>query len=129
MDTIKINTAEKKTEEQAALFVTSMAKTIGHITIVTVGIPFADQRAKEVLEGEYHQLTTHFPNIIVIDLSGVPKGMENWPVYIKRRLQPSINRKISAVILSGSVNAKRVETQTFWILNPHAHHKINQVLY
>lgn len=128
-DTIKISTAEKKTEEQTTLFVTNLTQANGHKNLITIGVPFADQRATRVLEDEYHQLTSSYPNIIVIDVSGVPKGLENWPVYIKRRLQPSLNRNISAVVLRSSVNAKRIETQTLWILNPHARHKINQVLY
>lgn len=124
-DTIKINKVEKKTDEQATLFVTNLVQVDGHRTIVTVGLPFADKRAEEVLEGEYHQLTTNFANIIVIDLSGVPKGMKNWPSYIKRRLQPALNRKISAVMLRASVNSKRIESEYVWIINSYANHKVD----
>lgn len=124
VNTIKINSAVKKTEEQTSLFVTNLTQTKGHKNIVTLGVPFADKRAQQVLEGEYHQLTSHYPNIVVIDVSGVPSGVQNWPVYIKRRLQPKLNRKISAVILSSSVNSKRIEREYILILNPYANNKI-----
>jgi len=123
-DKIRINSAEKKAEEQTSLFVTNLTQANGHKNLVTIGVPFADQRAEQVLKREYHQLTSDYPNIVIIDVSGVPKGMKNWPAYIKRRLQPNINRKISAVMLSSSVNSKKIETKRFWILNPHAHHKL-----
>jgi hypothetical protein len=125
-DTIKINTAEKKTEEQTTLFVTNLTQMNGHKNLITVGVPFADQRAQQVLEGEYHQLTSNYPNIIVIDVSGVPKGLDNWPIYIKRRLQPTLNRKISAVLLHSGVNSKRMEIKHLWIHNRHAHHTLDQ---
>lgn len=127
-DKIEINSMEKKAKEQTSLFVSNMAVNNGHTNVVTIGVPFADLRAKQVLEGEYHQLTTNFPNIIVIDVSGVPKGLENWPQYISRRLQPTINRKISAVCLISSVAGQKIESKLFWISNEHAKYKLENSL-
>lgn len=125
-DTIKIDSAEKKAEEQTSFFATNLTQSNGHKNLVTLGVPFADQRAEQILKQEYHQLTSSYPNIIIIDVSGVPKGMENWPTYIKRRFQPNINRKISAVMLRSSVSSKRIESEQVWILNPYAGHKLDQ---
>lgn len=118
---------KKKKEEESVLFVTKFQQKEGVKNITTVGVPFADKRAKEVLEREYHQLVGGYTNIIVIDISGVPKGMQNWPGLISRRLQSTINRKISAVLLSSSVlSMGRIETKRHWIKNPHAHIKLSK---
>lgn len=123
-DTIKINSAEKKADDEVTLFVTNLTQANGHKNLVTLGVPFADKRAQQVLEGEYHQLTSSQPNIVVIDVAGVPNGMKNWPAYIKRRLQPNLNRKISAVILSSGENSKRMNSKYLLIINSHASRKI-----
>lgn len=119
---------KKKEEDESILFITKIDQEKGMKNITTVGIPSADKRAEEVLEGKYGQLVDKFPNIVVIDVSGVPKGIENWEGLIKRRLQPSLNRKISAVLLYSSVlsTTEGIQTEYVWINNKHASVKLDK---
>jgi len=65
----------------------------------TTGLYINDIVAKEILKREAQQLSKQYPGIICIDTSSVSCGYENWIPLIKRRFQPKINKRISAVLL------------------------------
>ncbi len=117
---------KKKKVDEPVFFATNLSQKAGIKNFVTVKVPFADKRAEEVLARKYHQLVAGYPNIVVIDVTRIPNGIKNWPVIIKRRFQPKINRKISAVLLWSSIlsPAEGVKTSRYWIKNQYANIKL-----
>jgi hypothetical protein len=65
----------------------------------TAGLYIDDIVAKEILKREAQQLPKQYPGVICIDTSSVSCGYKNWIPLIKRRFQPKINKRISAVLL------------------------------
>ena len=65
----------------------------------TAGIYIDDIVAEELLKREAQQLPKQYPGIICIDASSVSCGYEKWIPLIKRRFQPKINKRVSAVLL------------------------------
>jgi len=65
----------------------------------TAGIYLEDIAANEILKREAKQLSKKYPGIICIDSSQTSSGYESWVPLIKRRFQPDINKRISAVLL------------------------------
>lgn len=67
--------------------------------IFSVGIPFTDERADNILGKKRKQLSKDELGLIVIDITNIPGGLKGWTEIIKRRLQPQLNRRIGAVLL------------------------------
>jgi len=92
----------------------------------TAGLYIDDIEAKEILKREAQQLPKQYPGIICIDASSVSCGYENWIPLIKRRFQPKINKRISAVLLfSISLTNKKTIINGCFISNPFARYPID----
>lgn len=92
----------------------------------TAGLYIDDIEAKEILEREAQQLPKQYSGIICIDASSVSCGYENWIPLIKRRFQPKINKRISAVLLfSISLSNKKTIINGCFINNPFARYPID----
>jgi hypothetical protein len=92
----------------------------------TAGLYIDDIVAKEILEREAQQLPKQYPGIICIDTSSVSCGYENWIPLIKRRFQPKINKRISAVLLfSISLSNKKSLISGCFLNNIYAKYYVN----
>ena len=58
-----------------------------------------DFGAAEMLESEASQLPKDGPGVVILDISEIPGGIKQWSPLVRRRLQPGLNRRISAVVL------------------------------
>jgi hypothetical protein len=70
----------------------------------TVCLGITDNAAGAVLKAEASQLPTSAPGLIVLDISSVIGSYPEWAPLIQRRLQPTINRRISGVVLYESLH-------------------------
>jgi len=66
---------------------------------IAVRMAFSDERAEEFLRKESRQLPENFPGLVMVDMSAVPGGFTAWEPLIRRRFQPTIHRRVSAVCL------------------------------
>jgi hypothetical protein len=83
--------------------------------------PGIDRRTERVVREEYDQLVNGAPNLLVIDMSTIGSSVFEWRDAIVRLLQPTKNRRISAVALFESLFSGRL----WWVIsNPYAHHPI-----
>lgn len=92
----------------------------------TACLQISDEAAQQVLETEAAQLPTDHPGVIFLDLSSMGRNYRYWGPLIQRRLQPSINTRISAVVLfriSRSVSG--VEMNGEVLINPHTKNPIS----
>jgi hypothetical protein len=85
-----------------------------------------DDRAARLLEAETKHFSKDEINVVVIDLSKIPRGVDLFPALIRPRLQPRINCRFSAVILffDSVVGSGLVVTEWKVIVNPNAHRHI-----
>jgi hypothetical protein len=58
-----------------------------------------DERAQRFIDGEMHHFAVDYANVLVMDVSRVPRGIDTWPPSIGRRLQPVVNRRCGAVVV------------------------------
>ena len=85
-----------------------------------------DNMAEEILKRESKQLPKQYAGIICIDTSGVSCGYEKWIPLIKRRFQPKINKRISAVLLfSKAMSNKKTLIKGCFLGNPYARYSVN----
>lgn len=85
----------------------------------TVGV--SDEGAQEVLKTEAAQLPRGEPGVVVLDLSAVIRGCEEWQPLIRRRFQPTINTRLGGVALFETVGtATGLRSRGRLLLNPHA---------
>ncbi len=88
-----------------------------------------DVGAKEMLESEAKQLPKNESGIIVLDLTHVVDGVKEWEPLILNRFKPSINTRISGVILSSTfLTQNGPETTGKFLKNPYAKIPISQDL-
>ncbi len=66
---------------------------------VTVRYPFTDDRFERMMSRKAKQLSKDEINLYVVDLSSVTGATKRWQPLARRRLQPEINRRFSAIIL------------------------------
>jgi len=71
----------------------------GVSTVVGVKTEIRDDRAARLLEAETKHFSREEINVLVIDLSKIPRGVDMFPAKIRPRLQPGINRRFSGVLL------------------------------
>ncbi len=87
----------------------------------TVAMRIEDRGAARMLEEEAGQLPSSECGIVIIDTTRVIGGPDAWEPIIRRRLQPSINTRIGAVILTRSLyGANGRESESVTITNCHA---------
>ena len=64
-----------------------------------VCLPITDDRAETLLHRELSHFHRQSTNVLVLDISQVIGGMKSWVPLIKRRFQPTVNRRCGAVVL------------------------------
>jgi hypothetical protein len=92
---------------------------------VSLRIPFADERAEEILRGEARQLPKGEPGLVMMNIPMSPTKLPVWVSLIQRRFQPEIHTRVSGVCLfSGSMvpaeDRYKLSLQTKLLTNPHA---------
>jgi hypothetical protein len=92
---------------------------------IVVRVPYADERAEQILTSEARQLPTDAPGLVMVEMGGVPGGFRSWPPIIERRFQPTMHTRVGAVCLfmSGQVGTADGEAIIFdgrLIVNKHA---------
>jgi len=89
------------------IFVDTQAPVIGvarvqvkdsKVVSVTVRLPFTDDRLELLMGHKREQFSKSEINLWVIDVQGVP-GLKRWPPLARRRLQPTLNRRFSGIVL------------------------------
>src|SRR5262249_18847380 len=63
----------------------------------------SDNGAQSVLGAEADQLPKSAPGLIVLDISSVIGSFQEWAPLVRRRLQPTINRRTGGVVLYESL--------------------------
>ncbi len=98
-------------------------------TIGTAGLYIEDNIAQEIFRRESRQLPKGSPGIICIDTSSPNCEYKKWIPLIKRRFQPKINKRISAVLLfTKSLTNRKVLVSGCYLSNPFANYCINDNL-
>lgn len=93
---------------------------------IAVRMPFADERADQFLRGESKQLPKNSPSLIMLEMSEAMSGFKTWEPLLRRRFQPTLHTRVSAVCLFTSrVLVWTVEGQAWLpqiklLVNPHA---------
>jgi hypothetical protein len=78
----------------------------------------SDERLQRLMDDEAKHFSHEKINILMIDVSGIPQNFKAWRPLIKRRFQPGINRRFSAVILFQRKLITKGIIRTHWnILN------------
>jgi hypothetical protein len=87
----------------------------------TAVLGITDRGAQQMMEAEASQLPREAAGALVLDVSSVINGVDEWCPLIEQRFQPSINTRIGAVVLmdralheDGLITTGRV------LLNPYA---------
>lgn len=92
---------------------------------IAVRMAFSDERAEAFLTSEARQLPTDAPGLIIMGLSRAPGAFKSWEPLLKRRFQPRMHTRVSAVCLFGG-GLLRTPAGEAWlpetkvVLNPHA---------
>jgi hypothetical protein len=87
----------------------------------------SDTRAKRIFNEEYHQFSNAVPNVLVVNVCAVSDGMKEWPTQMSRLLQPSRNRRVSAVAFFDQAvmgPPERIVRRWRILTNPHAHFQV-----
>jgi hypothetical protein len=92
---------------------------------IAVRMAFADERADDFLRTEARQLPVDAPGLVMLQTSGAAGAWRKWEPILRRRLQPTMHTRVSAVCLfqGGQVLTERGETirrETKLIVNPYA---------
>lgn len=96
---------------------------------IAVRMPYADERADDFLRREARQLPKDSPGLVMVEMSGAPGGIKSWEPLLRRRFQPNLHTRVSAVCLfiSGHELTPAGEAwipHTKLIVNPYAHVRI-----
>jgi hypothetical protein len=92
---------------------------------IAVRMAYADDRAEDFLRKEAKQLPTDSPGLIMVQMSRAPGGIKSWEPILRRRFQPNLHTRVSAVCLFRSGHELTPDGEA-WIpkakviLNPHA---------
>jgi hypothetical protein len=87
---------------------------------ISVRMAYADDRAEEFLRKEAKQLPKDWPGLIMVQMAGAPGGIVSWDPIIKRRFQPTIHTRVSAVCLFHSDHELTGDGEA-WIAKSSAH--------
>lgn len=66
---------------------------------IAVRMPYSDDRAELFLKRKAKQLPDDSPGMIMVEMSGASGGMKAWEPLLRRRFQPTIHTRVSAVCL------------------------------
>jgi hypothetical protein len=67
--------------------------------LVSVRMPFTDDRADALLKREAKQLSKNEQGLIMMDMTGTHTGIQSWDLLLHRRLQPNIHTRVGGVCL------------------------------
>src|SRR5271169_4300796 len=92
---------------------------------IAVRMAHADDRAEAFLHREAKQLPNDSPGLIIVQMSQAPGGIKSWEPILRRRFQPNLHTRVSAVCLfqSGHEHTSDGEAwipETKLTSNPHA---------
>ncbi len=92
---------------------------------VVVRMAFADERAEAFLKKEARQLPTDAPGLIMVHMFRAPGGFKHWEPLLRRRFQPTLHTRVSAICLFESgleptANGEAWIPRAKLLLNPHA---------
>ena len=98
---------------------------------IAVRAPFSDTRAEEFLRSEAKQLPTDSPGLIVFDLSGSQGNFRTWGSLLRRRFQPNLHTRVSAICLIAqgilpTAQGETIEITTAILANPFARYPLPQ---
>ena len=92
---------------------------------IVVRLAFSDERAQQFLEAEAKQLPKETPGLIMMQMSRAPGGFKTWEPILRRRLQPKLHTRVSAICLFQSglewtTDGEAWIPHTKLLVNPHA---------
>jgi hypothetical protein len=96
---------------------------------VAVRLAFSDERAQQFLESEAKQLPKDAPGLIMVHMGNAPGAFRTWEPIIRRRFQPSLHTRVSAICLCDS-GLEPTQDGEAWIprskliVNPNAKHPL-----
>jgi hypothetical protein len=67
--------------------------------LVSVRMPFTDDRADAFLKREAKQLSKDEQGFIMVDMTGKRSEMRGWELLLRRRLQPNVHTRVGGVCL------------------------------
>jgi len=100
------------------------------ISRVHVYLPFTDERAERFIHDEKEQLSPHEHNMIALDITHITtvftrSSTQDWINLVQRRLQPNLNRRISAVLLiKSSMNTRSVLVEKRLVEHPNPYKRL-----
>jgi hypothetical protein len=98
---------------------------IAHGKRCVVKMPFLDERAQRILSEKSRQLSRDYPGLIIVNVSNAAGGLKRWPELIRRRLQPNLNCRISAVLVTeSSISGRSMKTKNTLIEHPNPIHQL-----
>jgi hypothetical protein len=95
-------------------------------TTATVRMPLSDDRAQRLLHKELHHFSRSTHNILAIDTGNLTVGPRDWAPFIRKSFQPTLNRRIGAVVLFARALVSFSKLRQFWtvISNQYAYQPI-----
>jgi len=92
---------------------------------IAVRMAYADDRAEDFLRKEAKQLPKDSPGLAMVQMSRAPGGIKSWEPILRRRFQPNLHTRVSAVCLFQSGHELTPDgeawiPETKLISNPHA---------
>jgi hypothetical protein len=66
---------------------------------VSVTCEVSDARLELMVKRKLKQFSPDTINLLVIEATEVPDGIDSWRLYARRRLQPTVNRRIGGILL------------------------------
>ncbi len=66
---------------------------------ICVRLAFSDERAEAVLDGEAQQLPKTSPGLVMLQTSGATGAFKLWEPMLRKRLQPKLHTRVSAICL------------------------------
>jgi hypothetical protein len=66
---------------------------------IVVRVPFADQRAEDILTAEARQFPKYESGLVMVDVSGQPTAFESWAELVPPRFTPAQHTRVGGVLL------------------------------
>jgi hypothetical protein len=93
--------------------------------LVSVRMPFSDDRADAFLKSEAKQLSKYEQGLIMMDMKATRSGIKSWVALLRRRFQPNIHTRVGGVCLfAKGIEPGQTSLQLLFdfaaVENPHA---------
>ena len=66
---------------------------------IVLRVPFADQRAEDILTAEAKQLPKGECGVVMVDVTAQPTAFESWPELVPHRFAPQQHTRVAGIIL------------------------------